>query len=78
MNDSDIIPYQPPTEKKKKTNRKPVKTTLQVHIRHLKTQLGYHIWHVKRIEKDLASAHRLHRRGSVLRDHARGIRPSNV
>lgn len=74
MNELDILPEDKPL----KTRRKPVATTFQIHTKGLKTKLGEHIWHIKRIEKDLKASGKLHRRGSVLKEHARGIRPKHV
>jgi hypothetical protein len=74
----EIVPYKAEVLKKKVVKRKPIATHLQVHIKGLKGQLGNHIWHIKRIEKDLRAANKLHRLGSVLKPHARGIRPNNV
>lgn len=63
---------------KKKSYRKPIATTLQIHTKSLKRKLGEHIWHIKRIEKDLRSSNKIHKKGTVLKEHARGIRPNNV
>lgn len=78
MSELAIVPHNPDIKKEKKKHRKPIATTFQIHIKALKKGLGEHIWHVKRIEKDLRAANKLHKKGSVLRDHARAIRPNNV
>lgn len=53
-------------------------TNLQISVKSLKTRLGNHIWYIKRIEKDLRSLNKLHRKGSVLHKHARAIIPTNM
>lgn len=76
--EGQIIPYKEEIKKEKKKHKKPIPTHLQIHTKHLKTKLGEYIWYIKRIEKDLRAANKLHKKGSVLREHARAIRPNNV
>lgn len=63
---------------KKYTKRKPTPTQYQLAVKSLKTRLGNHIWHIKRIENQLNKLNSLHIKGRVLKQHARGIRPNNV
>lgn len=63
---------------KKYKKRKPSPTQYQLAVKSLKTRLANHIWHIKRIEKDLVKLNTLHQRGTVLKVHARGKRPKNI
>lgn len=63
---------------KKYNKRKATPTQYQLAVKSLKTRLGNHIWHIKRIENQLIKLNSIHKRGRVLKEHARGIRPTNI